>query len=170
MAGGMTLNWYLWLKLVHIISIFVFLFAHGVSGGASLLLARQRDLETRRLLLETSYKALEFSTPSLLVILASGIALGFYGGWWGHGWIWAALVIFVGVSAVMGYFSFRHDDARKAAGLAYRVVTSGKRRSPVPADPESLERHIPRLHTRELLVIGVLTLVVIPWLMVLKPF
>jgi hypothetical protein len=166
----MTLNWYLWLKLVHLLAIFTFLFAHGVSGGVSLLLARNRDLETRRLLLETSYKALEFSTPSLFLVLASGIALGFYGSWWGHGWIWAALVIFLAVTGVMTYFSFRHDDARKAAGLAYRVFTRAKRRDPVPADPELLERHIPRLRIRELAVIGVLSLVVIPWLMVLKPF
>jgi uncharacterized membrane protein len=163
-------NWYLWLKFLHLIAIFTFLFAHGVSGGASLLLSRQRDLETRRLLLETSYKALEFSTPSLLVILVSGIALGFYGSWWGHGWIWTALVIFLVVSGVMTYFSFRHDDARKAAGLAYRVFTSAKRRDPLPADPDLLERRIPRLRTRELAVIGILSLVVIPWLMVLKPF
>jgi hypothetical protein len=163
-------NWYLWLKYVHLIAIFTFLFAHGVSGGASLLLQRPRDLETRRLLLETSYKALEFSTPSLFLILATGIALGFYGSWWGHGWIWAALVIFVVVGGVMTYFSFRHDDARKAAGLPYRIFTSAKRRDPVPADPESLERHIPRLRIRELAVMGILALLVIPWLMVLKPF
>ena len=166
----MTLTWYLWLKYLHLIAIFTFLFAHGVSGGASLLLTRPRDLETRRLILETSFKALEFSTPALLVILASGIALGFYGSWWGHGWIWAALVIFVVVAGVMTYFSFRHDDARKAAGLAYRIFTSAKRRDPVPADPELLERHIPRLHTHELVVIGILALLVIPWLMVFKPF
>jgi hypothetical protein len=135
-----------------------------------LLLQRPRDLETRRLLLETSYKALEFSTPSLFLILATGIALGFYGSWWGHGWIWAALVIFVVVGGVMTYFSFRHDDARKAAGLPYRIFTSAKRRDPVPADPESLERHIPRLRIRELAVMGILALLVIPWLMVLKPF
>jgi hypothetical protein len=166
----MTLNWYLWLKYVHLIAIFTFLFAHGVSGGASLLLTRQRDLEARRLLLETSYRALEFATPSLFAILASGVALGFYGRWWGHGWIWVALVIFIGVFGVMSFFSFRHDDARKAAGLAYRVVNSAKRRDPVPADPELLGRHIPRLHARELLVVGIVALLVIPWLMVFKPF
>jgi hypothetical protein len=163
-------NWYLGLKYVHLIAIFTFLFAHGVSGGASLLLQRPRDLETRRLLLETSYKALEFSTPSLFVILASGIALGFYGSWWGHGWIWVALVIFVVVGGVMTYFSFRHDDARKAAGLAYRIFTSAKRRDPVPADLDLLDRHIPRLRIRELTGIGVGALLVIPWLMVFKPF
>jgi hypothetical protein len=166
----MTLNWYLWLKFLHLTAIFVFLFAHGVSGGASLLLPRPRDLETRRLLLETSYKALEFSTPSLFVILVSGVALGFYGGWWGHGWIWAGLIIFLVVSGVMTYFSFRHDDARKAAGLAYRVFTSAKRRDPLPADPDLLDRHIPKLRSRELAVVGILSLVIIPWLMVLKPF
>jgi hypothetical protein len=166
----MSMNWYLWLKLVHLLAIFTFLFSHGISGGASLLLARSRDLEARRLLLETSFKAMELSTPSLFVILASGIALGFYGSWWGRGWIWAALVAFLGVAGVMTYFSFRHDDARKSAGLPYRVFSSAKRQDAVPADPELLERHIPRLHSRELAVIGILALVVIPWLMVLKPF
>ncbi|MDQ2943556.1 MAG: hypothetical protein M3R21_07810 [Candidatus Dormibacteraeota bacterium] len=166
----MTLNWYFWLKFLHLGAVFAFLFTHGISGGASLLLRGQRALATRQLLLETSYRAMEISTPSLFVILLSGIALGFYGTWWGRGWIWAALVIFLVVSGVMGYFSFRHDDARKAAGLAYRVFTSAKRRDPVPPDPDLLEREIPRLRIRELTAVGTLGLLLILWLMVIKPF
>ena len=115
----MMVSAYLFLKFVHVGAVFAFLFVHGISGGTSLLLKRQRDPAARRLLLETSYRAIEFSTPTLFAVILTGVALGFYGSWWGHGWIWAALVIVLSVSGVMSYFSFRFEGARKAAGLPF---------------------------------------------------
>ncbi len=162
-------NGYLWLKFLHVAAVFAFLILHGVSGGASLLIERRPDLATRRLLLELSYAALTFSTSALFVVLLTGIALGFYARWWGHGWIWAALIVFLGVSVGMSVFSYRFEAARKAAGLPYRGMGI-KRLSASPPDPAALERQIPRLRSRELAVAGSLGLAVILWLMLFKPF
>src|SRR5258708_32817403 len=38
---------------------------------------------------------------SLLVLLAAGITAGFMGNWWGQGWIWAALGLFILISVTM---------------------------------------------------------------------
>ena len=164
----MVLSWYLWLKFIHVAAVFVFLLSHGASGGAALILKRQSDLPGRKMLLDFSWKAQTISTPALFVVLLSGIALGFYGSWWGRGWIWIALIIFLALSAGMGYFSYRFDGARKAAGLPYRaglrIVAA------VPPDADSLASQIPRLRSRDLAIAGSLGLAVIVWLMLIKPF
>ena len=41
---------YVWLKLFHLLGVVVFLFAHGVSGGASFAIGRAPEADTRRLL------------------------------------------------------------------------------------------------------------------------
>jgi hypothetical protein len=160
---------YLWLKFLHIGAVFAFLLSHGAAGGASLLLRGQRDFALRRLLLGLSWKAQAISQPALLVVLLSGIALGFYGSWWGHGWIWTALAVFLALLAGMAYFSLtRFDGARKAAGLAYRAGV--KMMAAVPPDPDSLAVQIPGLRARELAIAGSIGLAVILWLMLVKPF
>jgi hypothetical protein len=162
-------NVYLWLKFLHVGAVLAFLLTHGISGGASLLLERRRDLATRRLLLELSYTALTFSTPALLVVLLSGLALGFYGTWWGRGWIWAALAIFLVVTVGMSVFSYRFEGARKAAGLGYRGAGI-KRLTPIAPDEDRLERELPKLRSRDLAVAGSVSLAILVWLMVFKPF
>ena len=158
------------LKFVHIDAVFAFLFIHGLSGGTSLLLKRHADFAARRVLLETSYRAIEYSTPTLFIVILTGVALGFYGSWWGQWWIWAALVVVVGASVVMSYFSFRFEGARKAAGLRYRIPRSAKRQAAIAPDADSLSLRIPRLRSGELALGGTLALAVILWLMVYKPF
>jgi hypothetical protein len=162
------LNGYFWLKFIHVGAVFAFLLPHGASGAASLLLEHRRDLAMRRFLLELSWKAQSISTPALLVVLLSGLGLGFWGGWWRYDWIWTALVIFLAVSAGMIYFSYRFDIARKAAGLDYRAGT--KVLPAVPPDEELLAKQIRRLRSRELAVAGVFWLAVILLLMMFKPF
>jgi hypothetical protein len=164
MAGG-----YLWLKFLHIAAVFAFLLSHGAAGGAALLLRSQREFAVRRLLLELSWKAQSISQGALFVVLLSGIALGFYGDWWGHGWIWTALAVFLLVLAVMTYYSMaRFDSARKAAGLPYRAGV--RIMAAVSPNPDSLAGQIPGLRARELAIAGSVGLAVILWLMLVKPF
>lgn len=163
------LSGYLWLKFLHLAAVFAFLLSHGAAGGAALLLRGQRDFAVRKLLLDLSWKAQTISTPALFLVLLSGIALGFYGSWWGHGWIWAGLAVFLAVLAGMTYFSIaRYDGARKAAGLGYRAGV--KMMAAVPPDADSLASQIPGLRGRELAVAGSVGLAVILWLMIVKPF
>lgn len=162
-------NGYLWLKFLHIAAVSAFLLSHGATGGAALLLRGQRDFAVRKLLLELSWKAQSISQSALFLVLLSGIALGFYGRWWGYGWIWTALAVFLAVLAVMTYFSLaRFDGARKAAGLPYRAGV--KMMAAVPPDPDSLTGQILGLRARELAIAGSVGLVVILWLMLVKPF
>lgn len=163
------LSGYLWLKFLHVAAVFAFLLSHGAAGGAALMLRGQRDFAVRKLLLDLSWRAQTISQPALFLVLLSGIALGFYGGWWGRGWIWTALVVFLAVVGGMTYFSLaRFEGARKAAGLAYRAGV--KMIAAVPPDADSLAHQIPGLRARELAIAGSVGLAVILWLMLAKPF
>src|SRR5262249_30877237 len=81
---------YVALKFVHLLGVAVFLFAHGVAAGASLLL-RQPVAASARQLLTVSQRSAIVANPALLVIVITGVWMGFVGSWWGQVWIWAAI-------------------------------------------------------------------------------
>ena len=146
-------NLYVWLKFFHLFGLAVFLFAHGVSGGASLALRGPLSIESRRLL-RLSQRTSLISNPSLLVVVITGIWMAFAGRWWGQGWLWASLAVLVALLVAMGLIARPYYMARDAAGEPDDVLTA-------------------RLsHTRPLAAIwiGGLGLVVLFFLMVFKPF
>jgi len=57
---------------------------------------------------------------TLLLMLHTGIALGFLGKCWGKGWIWLVLVLlFVEFFAISSLATCRFTQLRKAVGLPY---------------------------------------------------
>lgn len=146
-------NLYVWLKFFHLFGLAAFLFAHGVSGGASLALRAPVSIESRRLL-RLSQKSGLITNPSLLVVIVTGFWMAFAGHWWGQGWLWASLAVLAALLVAMGLIARPYYVARDAA-----------------AQPDDVL--IDRLsHTRPLAAIwiGGLGLVVLFFLMVFKPF
>ena len=92
-----------------------FLFAHGVSGGASLALRAPVSGYTRTLL-TLSQRSAMVSSPALVLILITGIWLTFAGHWSSRVWPWAALVVLVAVTAVMVCIARSYYVARDAMG------------------------------------------------------
>ncbi|TME17020.1 MAG: hypothetical protein E6I63_04715 [Chloroflexi bacterium] len=144
---------YRWVLLTHIWSVFGFLFAHGGSVFAALQLRKERRPEPARALLRLSEISVNASIPFLLLLTASGIALGFMGSWWSHRWVWASIAVFLLVSIVMGVLG----GYRRVRGLD-------------PATPEEFSRALDALHPNLLLAVGVAGLVILVWLMYFKPF
>lgn len=161
---------YYWLVFLHIVGVFGFLLAHGVSAGVILRLRSERDPQRIRALLDLSGHSYAVMYPSLLVLLAGGIIAGFVGNWWGTGWIWVSLVVLVLIYAGMmvrgsGYL----HPLRKAIGAEY--YEKGKiQPSLPPASEEEIARLIQPSRAYELLAIGGIGLLIILWIMVLKPF
>jgi hypothetical protein len=85
---------YAWLKFFHLAGLTLFLFAHGVSAGASLALRGTVSAQTRQLLV-ISQRSVTFYYPGLLVVVITGVWMGFIGSYWSRGWVWAAIVILV---------------------------------------------------------------------------
>jgi hypothetical protein len=163
------MDWQPWLKLIHVVAGFTFALAHGVSAFTALKLRGERDTARVTALLDLSKLSLPVTDIAILVLLASGIAAGFVGSYWGHLWIWISIGVLVFLFIFMSVRGVQHHDAiRHALGVPGFYDHGG---AEVPAaDPEALTRALDSPRAIELAAVGLIGLVVLLWLMVLKPF
>jgi len=157
---------YAWALFLHLASVFGFLMAHGVSAGTSLQLRKERAEGPARALVELSTGSLYFTYAFLLTIIATGVLLGFLGGWWRHVWIWASLVLVVALIAAMGFLAGGYHGSRQALGIGYFRSTQ----PPAEGRSGALQASLDSARPGQLLVVGVAGLPVVLWLMVFKPF
>jgi uncharacterized membrane protein len=145
---------YVWLKFIHLAGLGAFLFGHGIAGGASLALRARPAGDVSRALLQLSIWSYRIAYPGLLLLLVSGVWMGFAGGWWGRGWIWASIAVLVVVFGLMSFVSIPYHRARDGAKVGDSELAS------------RLDR------TRPLLAvwIGAVGTVALLFLMVFKPF
>src|SRR2546426_6063073 len=143
---------YVWLRFLHIFGVAAFLFAHGVSGGASFALRGPVSGHTRTLL-RLSERSSFIANAGLILLLVTGVWMTFAGGWSGRVWPWAAVVVLLAVAAFMGFIANPYRYARAAAG----------------GPDDALAEHL--RHTRPMLAlwIGAIGLVVLLVLMIFKP-
>ena len=159
---------YNWIVFLHIISIFGFLLAHGVSAGVFFALHRERNPDRIRLLLQMSGGTFGLMGVSLLVTLASGITLGFMGHWWGRVWIWLSLALLIALYGVMSGLGSRVlNELRVGLGLP-SVYNQPPR--PEELTPQELDAIIKRSNPPLLAAVGLSGIAVIVWLMMFKPF
>jgi uncharacterized membrane protein len=158
---------YRWLVFAHVASVLVFFLAHGAAAAVAFRLRRERDLARVRALLELSSSSVGATMSiALLVALVTGVWAGFAGNWWGQAWIWvsiAVLVIVAGLMTPLG--ALRLKRIREAAGLA-----RGKAGEIPPADPAELEQLLAGYTPIQIAVIGFSGLLILTWLMIVKPF
>jgi len=148
-------NLYVWLKFLHLVGLGAFLVGHGVSAGTSLVLRRPLPDAARAALLQLSIRAYAAAGPGLLLLIVTGVWMGFLGSFWRTGWIWAAIVVLVATIVVMSAQSVPYHKAREAAAKnpAGEIETELKSARPVV-----------------LAAIGGVALLVLFFLMVFKPF
>jgi Cupredoxin-like domain len=92
---------YRWWVFVHLVGVFGFLAAHGVSMAVMFRVRRERDPQRVNELLQLSASSITAFYYSLGILLLGGIVAGFLGHWWSQAWIWAAIAILVLVSVAM---------------------------------------------------------------------
>lgn len=161
---------YPWFVLLHILGVFGFLMAHGISIGVAFILRRERNLERIQALLTLSNSTLGVLHGSIMLFLISGVVAGFIGKWWGKGWIWVALGLVLAMYVFMNVVATRYySQVRKAAGLTFR--DGMKEHPPVDAAGAAeidalLNNSMPIL----LAATGFVSIAVITWLMIFKPF
>jgi MFS family permease len=163
---------YQWFVFAHILGVFGYLLAHGTAAAVAFALPRQREVERVRVLLDLSRGVAMVAGVSLLVLLAAGIAAGFMGNWWGQGWIWAALGLFILIGVAMTLLGSRPLNRIRQLVHASNP-SSSETISLSPSDP-SREKQLAVLlaatHPWLLTVIGGGGLALILWLMMFKPF
>lgn len=157
--------------LLHVISVFAYLLAHGVSAAVSYSIKKERDVNHIRALLNISEASYPVMFLTLLAIIVFGVAAAFLNmTWWHFGWIWASIVVLIVIIVLMAlYGAAVFGEIRKAAGIPYRV--KGK---PFPAEPARSEEEIflvtAKVNPTLLLIVGYGGFALIAWLMIVKPF
>jgi hypothetical protein len=159
-----------WLVFIHVLAVFAFLVAHGVSVSVAFALLHERNLERIKTLLELSGNSYRIMYPSLFALFGTGLIAGFTGRAWGEGWIWASIVLLITIVIAMGVMGGAiYSGARKAAGLPY-----AERGKPMPAVPPAPRAELDAILARGkpvwLTVIGYGGVALIAWLMMFKPF
>ncbi len=161
-----------WMVLLHILATFGFLAVHGISMGVAFRIRQENDRERIRTLLQLSSASLSLLGIFGILLILSGIVAGIVGGWWTNGqlWLWASIVVLVLV--LIGMYvvpSTYFEKLRRAVGLETRETE--KKGIPVtPASDEELAALIVSGRPYLAAAIGVSGLIVITYLMVLKPF
>jgi len=159
---------YDYIVLLHVIGAFVFALAHGVSFAVGLRLRGVRSREQVAGLLELSGMAIGGLYVGLLLLLVGGIWAGFAGDHWGRLWIWVSIGILVAVIVAMYAIATPfYSRMRAAAGVftdPKQVAKFGE------IGPDELARMGASSRPIWLAVIGSLGLLIILWLMVVKPF
>jgi hypothetical protein len=164
---------YPWIVFVHVAAAFGFVLAHGVAVFVGFRIRLERDRARIAALLDLSTASLPMTYVSLLILVVAGLAAGAIGGWLGRAWIWTAIGVLLAVAVGMGLTASRHYlRIRQLVGAS---ISSSQARSLEPlGEPESVDRELAaRLRSRvpELLVaMGGGGLLLVIWLMVVKPF
>jgi hypothetical protein len=163
-------DWYPWIKLLHVVGAFGFVLAHGASALAAVRIRSEREPSRVAAMLDLSSASLGLMYSSLLVLLAAGVTAGFVGGFWGEAWIWAAIVVLVIVVVAMYPLGSQHyANVRRAVGQkAYSDPKDAP--PPTPLAPDELAALLASRRPFVLAAVGGIGLVVILWLMVVKPF
>ena len=162
---------YLSLVFLHVLSIFGFLFAHGASALVMFRVQRERDLARLHALLDLSQAMGSAMAITSLLLFLFGLLAGFLGRWWGQGWIWVSLVLFIAISIVMSVLGRPYlERVRRAIGIG--TTEEQRRKLPIaPAlPPDELAQVLASGRPGLVAAVGLGGLVVITWLMMYKPF
>ncbi len=165
------MNLYPWIKWLHILAVLLFFFSHGVSMAAAFFIAKEKNLDRLRAILDVSRWPLMPMSASLLLVMILGVILAFNAGYATHFFPWLALVLLLAMAVWMTMYGRAiYSPIRKALGQAY--VTGFGRGNP-PAEPVSMDEVqalIARSNPRLLTYVGLVFTLVIVFFMVFKPF
>jgi len=159
---GFVGGYLLW-KLLHVLAVLAFVMSHGVSAWVAVLLRKERDRMRIAQLLQFSGSSVQVMYASLGLLTLFGVITGFAGQWWGHWWIWLALLILV---LLVGEMSAVASPYYRRLKEAVEVRPSGVPRRSDEELEEMLRSPVATLTT----VLGFVALIVLTWLMVFKPF
>ena len=152
---------YQWFVFTHLIGLVIFVFAHGVSAFVSWQIRTLRDPDVVTGYLTMSQQAVRVAYVGLLLLLIGGAAAATDAGLWSKPWVWGSVIVllamFVGMYALAtGYYM---PLRRQLAG------TDGQ----PPMSPEALAAYRDSRLPAMIAGLGALGLLVLSWLMVMKP-
>ena len=152
---------YQWFVFSHLVGLVLFVLAHGASAFAAFQVRTLRDPVTISGYLILSQQATRAAYVGLLLLAIGGIAAATTNNLWGQPWVWGSVIVliavFVGMYAVGASYYYRLRD-----------LVAGKD-GQAPLEGEALVAYLDSRRPEILAAIGGLGLLVIVWLMVMKP-
>lgn len=161
---------YPWIVLLHIVGAFLFALSHGVGVWMVIQIRKERDPRRIAALLDLSATSLTGVYLGLLLLLVGGIWAGIAGGWFRFGWIWAAIVVLLAITIAMYVVATSFFSELRAAIGQRTQKTPKDAPDPVPRSDAEIAAIVARTPLAPLASIGFGGLLVILWLMVVKPF
>lgn len=159
---------YPWVVFTHVLAAFLFILAHGASAFVSYRLRAERDPARMAALLDLSSSTLGLMYGALGLLLLGGIAAGIMGNWFSKGWIWVAIGVLFAVTLLMYVVATRYYvTVRQALGQAR---PGSRDPAPDPLPPDQILALLDSRRPDAIAAIGGVGLIVIVWLMVVKPF
>jgi hypothetical protein len=134
----------------------------------ALHLRQEKTPDAIRSLTDLSKRTSNAMYGFIVLVVITGLFLGFQGSWWSHGWIWAAIAILIITIGVMSALGRGYNAVRGAVGLPVRSGRQVKTTSPAP--PDQVGRLVEATPAGLITAIGVIALALLLWLMILKPF
>jgi MFS family permease len=161
---------YQWIVLLHIVGAFLFAMSHGVAAWMVNEIPKQRDSRRIAALVDLSSTSLTGVYVGLLLLLIGGIWAGIVGDWFRFGWIWAAIVVLVAIITGM-YLVATPFFKRLRQALGQRTQGLAKDApDPTPLPEDEILAIAAQTPVGLISGIGFIGLLVILWLMVVKPF
>ena len=154
---------YPWFVFAHLAGLVLFAISHGASAFMAFRLRSAPDMATARALLALGQLSIGPMYVGLLLLIIGGLGAAFGGDLWGQPWIIASVVVFVAVLVVMWavaspyYMNIRKSLEEPGADGAPSIGWDDLRRKLDSRRPEILVSS------------GTIGLLVLVWLMVLKP-
>lgn len=164
------IEWYPWVVVAHVVGAFGFVLAHGVSAIGAFRMRSDPRPENVAAILNLAGTSFALMYLSLLLLLVAGVVAGFMGDFWGRLWIWVAIGVLVLIVGVMyGYGTPYYIRVRHALGMTAPQDKKGTP-APEPLPPDELAALLRSARPEILALVGGGGLVVIIWLMLMKPF
>ena len=162
------MEFYQGVVLIHVLAAFAFVLAHGASAFVAFRLRAEREPARIAALLDLSSSTLAVMYVALLVLLIAGIVAAIMAGFFARPWPWAAIGVLVAVLVLMYILATTYySGVRQALGQA----TFGSKGPPPPPVPvEELLAMLDSRRPEAITLVGGIGLIVLVWLMILKPF
>jgi uncharacterized membrane protein len=99
---------YGWWKFIHLAGVVGFVAAHGTSMAATMMLRRFKEPQQVAGILQLSATTVSAFYVSTVVLLVGGVGAGVVGEWFNQGWIWVSLALLIGVGILMFPMARKH--------------------------------------------------------------
>ena len=163
------MEFYPWVVVGHVVFVILAFGAHGVSAFAMFRVKAETDRARAAAVLDLSTVALAAAGIGLLVAVLLGIVAAVMAGYFGRLWPWAAIVVVVLIWLAMTPLAANPMSAvRRELGLPTRNDQKGS--TPQHGTDEALAAARARLRPELVAGAGVLAIVILVWLMEMKPF